>query len=179
MKKIGKAFMIMLLAYNVSAQTNSNFTEAELKSIQQEVNAQAKVYQQQLLSTAEDTLRNRFTVDTFKIEYTLRLKMDKNPSTHGMLEAMNDANTAYDKMLNHYYQLLLKKMKSGDKVYLINAQKAWIQFRDEDEKLLSTLHGDAYTGGGTMYQLSYYSALLQRVQQRAIEVFLYYENINI
>ena len=177
MLKIGKALMIMLFAYNVSAQTNSNFTEAELKSIRQEVSTKAKVFQQQLLTNAEDTLRNRFTIDTFKIEYTMRLQMDKNPSTHGMLEAMNDANTAYDKMLNHYYQLLLKKIKTEDKVYLINAQKAWIKFRDEDEKLLSTLLGDAYTGGGTMYQLSFYSALLQRVQQRAIDLFLYYEQI--
>lgn len=154
-----------------------NLTEEMKQKIISDVEKETLEFRQTLSSEKEDQTFRSFAMDTFRIERTMSKCMDIDYSTHGMLNAMRDAGEAYDRLLNKYYQLLLKDLKEADKVLLINAQKAWLKFRDEEQKLILKIHEDKYTGGGTMYQLNLEGMLLQRIQQRVFELFGMYDAI--
>lgn len=57
------------------------------------------------------------------------------------------------------------------------AQKAWLQFRDTESKLIKTLSKDEYSGGGTIQSNIVTSSYADLVVKRCIDIFNYYDNI--
>ena len=75
-----------------------------------------------------------------------------------------------DRSLNQVYQRLLKKFSDKDtpdsrnsviKQYLINAQRAWVTFRENDCKAIYT-----YNEGGTIRIIAYLNCMTQHAAQR-------------
>ena len=75
-----------------------------------------------------------------------------------------------DNSLNQVYQSLLKKFSDKDKPdsrnsvikqYLVNAQRAWVTFRENDCKAIYT-----YNEGGTIRTIAYLSCMTQHAAQR-------------
>ena len=71
-----------------------------------------------------------------------------------MRDAGYEAATLYDSLLNKYYKKFLAVLKGEDKKNLLQAQKSWLAFRDNETKLVETISKDQYSGGGTMQQLT-------------------------
>jgi uncharacterized protein YecT (DUF1311 family) len=94
-----------------------------------------------------------------------------------MTTAGYEAAKAYDSLLNKYYKKLLSKLKPVDKTTLTQAQKAWIAFRDTEEKLIATVSKDEYSGGGTVQQLIDTSQYLELIKQRALQIFDHLDRI--
>lgn len=117
-----------------------------------------------------------FKVDTFRIERYVDLRMEKDYSTQGMNFAMREGETRYDKLLNNYYKMLLQKMKAEDKKLLVEAQKAWLDFRDKEIKLTSKLLSPEYTGGGTMYSNIVTGKIYQLTKDRVLELAQHLDN---
>ena len=90
-----------------------------------------------------------------------------------MRTACFDAAYKYDSLLNKYYKKLLFVLMSEDKKILLNAQKAWIAFRENEIKLIETISKDEYSGGGTLQLLIDSSSYLDLIRNRAIEIFKY------
>ena len=65
-------------------------------------------------------------------------------------------------------------LKGDDKKALLQAQKAWLAFRDGETKLVETLSKVEYSGGGTMQQLTEASEYLNLVRNRTIRLFEHY-----
>jgi uncharacterized protein YecT (DUF1311 family) len=118
-----------------------------------------------------------FMIDTFKIKKMLQLRLnDYDYSTGAMTTAMDEHTTAYDKLMSQYYKKLLTKLKAEDKKVLIAAQKSWIQFRDNERKLMNTMAKEIYSGGGTIQIMVVYSSYDALVEHRAIQLAEYYLN---
>ncbi|PTR00801.1 uncharacterized protein DUF1311 [Mucilaginibacter yixingensis] len=118
-----------------------------------------------------------FMADTFRIEQTFRKTSAIDYSTAGMREGTNVRREGYDKLLNTYYNKLLKLLKPADKAILINAQRSWITYRDNEAKLIYKLSEDEYSGGGTIQQLISAGDYADLTVQRAIAIFQYYDSV--
>lgn len=118
-----------------------------------------------------------FMADTFRIEQTFRKTTAIDYSTASMREGTNVRREGYDKLLNIYYNKLLKLLKPEDKAILINAQRSWITYRDNEAKLIYKLTEDAYSGGGTMQILIASGSYADLTVQRAIAIFQYYDSV--
>lgn len=118
-----------------------------------------------------------FSVDTFKIGRTASKRIDVDYSTSGMNATVNELTDSYDKLMNKYYNKLLKSLKAEDKISLIEAQRAWINFRDTEAKLIRVMTKPVYSGGGTVQTNIAISAYSDLVIERTIAIFNYFEGI--
>ncbi len=178
MKKMQLTFLFVIVAKLILAQTPQSISEADLLKIKQEVQKESEQLKAALLkkdyqSDDEKQLIVAFQLDTFVIEKLQSKKMELDYSTLGMVNAMNDTESEYDKLLNKYYQLLVKKLNDTDKEVLKQSQRNWIQYRDSERKLNSQLANEEYTGGGTMQRVVVASRYADITKQRVEELYLY------
>lgn len=148
-----------------------------LKKIKAEVELQIPKLKLKLAKQELNPDEIEFKIDTFQIETIASKRMDIDYSTAGMNITVDELTTGYDKLMNKYYNKLMKALKPEDKKVLITAQKAWLVFRDAEIKLIGTMTEDQYSGGGTMQlniRMGQYSSL---VVDRTIDIFHYYNGI--
>lgn len=107
------------------------------------------------------------------IDKNLTICLEKDFSTQGQNKCIWEAEQAWDKELNKYYQLLMKNYKDKNtKKLLTESQLSWIKFRDKEFKLLL----DRYSKkDGTMYTTFHYDSRMSFVQKRALELKKMYE----
>ena len=158
-------------------------SESELIKFKQEIDNDAIKLRQKLtvldyLSDFERQLSIDFKIDTFRIERMLQKRMEIDYSTAGIVKATYDAEAEYDKLLNKYYQWLLKKLNDSDKEYLKQSQRNWLQFRDSERKLNAEVSKDEYSGGGTMQRVIVAGEYLDLTQRRVIELYGYLIRFN-
>ena len=112
MKHLIGLLLSILLSCSVLAQN-------ETENFQKEINKKAELLKQKLeakdyISDFEKQTVISFKVDTFKVEQMLSLSMENDYTTTGMVNTMYEAEKEYDKLLNKYYQILLKKLNEED-----------------------------------------------------------------
>lgn len=147
-----------------------------LAQIKKEVEKDAADYKKTLSSSDYSASQIEFAIDTFTIEHIVSKRMDYDYSTAGMNMAMDEMTQGYDKLLNKYYNKLLKLLKPADQKVLIAAQKAWIAYRNAEGKLIGTMSKDEYSGGGSIQSNIANGRYADVVVSRAIEIFLYYDD---
>lgn len=147
-----------------------------LMQIKKEVEKEAADFKATLSSPDYTAAQIEFAIDTFTIERVVRKRMDYDYSTAGMNMAMDEMTQGYDKLLNKYYNKLLKLMKPADQKVLIAAQKAWIAYRNAEGKLIGTMAKEEYSGGGSIQSNIANGRYADVVVSRAIELFLYYDD---
>jgi uncharacterized protein YecT (DUF1311 family) len=103
--------------------------------------------------------------------------MDIDYSTLGMNITIEEMTASYDRLMNKYYNKLLKALKSDDQKTLINAQRAWLAYRDAEAILIGTMIQEEYSGGGTIRSNIAVSSYAELVVKRTIEIFNYYDGI--
>lgn len=91
-----------------------------------------------------------FYIDTFRIKQLVSKKFDLLHSTFEMNFILYEMASSYDTLLNKYYKKFFNSLKPEDKKTLINAQKAWISFRDAENKIIQTMSNFEYSVGGTL-----------------------------
>ncbi len=148
-----------------------------LQKITTEVDREAKLYTESLSNEDMSKDQLEFTIDTFKLEHIVTKRMEIDYSTAGMNTTLSERTTAYDALLNKYYNKILKRLNQDDKKVLINAQKAWLSYRDAEMKLISTMTKEEYSGGGTIQSNIATGAYSDLVVNRTIELFRYYDSI--
>ena len=118
-----------------------------------------------------------FSVDTFRIKQIVSRRMGIDYSTSGMNFTVEEMTISYEKLMNKYYNKLLKSLKPEDKKVLIAAQKSWIGYRNAEVKLIGTMTKDIYSGGGTIQSNIATGSYSDLVIKRAVEIFNYYDSI--
>lgn len=101
--------------------------------------------------------------------------INKAVSTADMLKCTATANDAWDKEMNKYYNLLMKKLPSGQKSELLKAQKSWLVFRDNDAGFTNSSIKEKQ---GTMYLNVASGARRETLKQRALQLKSYYQIIS-
>ncbi len=99
----------------------------------------AKLSAGQVVELKELNPQIEFSKDTSYIGQVLMQRMKIDYTTVGMNKAIQEMASWYDQLLNKYYNKLLKLLKPQDKTALVTAQKAWLQFKDAESKLIRTL----------------------------------------
>ncbi len=143
------------------------------KEVEQEIPSAKKKFSKQGFSKEE----LEFAIDTFRIEKITTKRIEIDYSTAGINMSVSELSVGYDKLLNKYYNKLLKALKPEDKKVLIKAQKAWLEFRDAENELMGTMTKDEYSGGGTIQSNIRAGAYCDLVASRTIEIFNYYDGI--
>ena len=168
----------LLLSISVSYSQNKNepteVTPAIVKKINQEIAKEVTQLKTKLSNSKESDATIEFTTDTFRIEKYQEKYIEYDWTTAGMRIATFELAAKYDSLLNKYYKKLLAVLKQPDKATLINAQKSWIQFRDNEYKLTEVVGKDEYSGGGTIQQLIDADSYLEIIQQRTFQIYQHY-----
>lgn len=114
-----------------------------------------------------------FTLDTFSIERKMKLQLEKDYSTAGMINAGSTAIDSYDELLNKYYKQLLKTLDNEDQIFLKQAQRDWLRYRDSELEFNKTFTAFKNTGGATMYGPLALSRVLGITRQRVLDIYSY------
>jgi len=174
-------FFLLLPARSVS-QNIDLIPVQKQKQLRQQTSEIVAARRAQLLTLKLDSTDIEFKLDTFGVE-TYFEKCHETLEKAGII--LTDADMsgltfdkaqAYDSLMNKYYKRLSALLKDDDKKALIQAQRAWLAFRDNEGKLRVAVEMNA-TGGGTMLQLNESGAYLGMVRTRAIELYEYYDQI--
>jgi len=120
-----------------------------------------------------DSIYSMYAKDTFLLYGIYSYQLEADQTTFGMARASYDYEAGYDKLLNKYYGLLLKKLSKADQALLKEAQRNWIKFRDSERTLSARLVADEYSGGGTIQQLIYSSWYADFTKKRVEELVDY------
>jgi uncharacterized protein YecT (DUF1311 family) len=177
MKNILFPFAILFHLIAFSQNDPQEVTPAIQKSIKADIDRAVLKLQTRLKNDRESNLQIEFAVDTFRVEKYFELYTKYDYTTAGMTSVGYEAAHAYDSLLNKYYKKLLSVLKPADKAVLTQAQKAWIAFRDAEEKLVSIISKDEYSGGGTVQQLVDTSQYLELIRKRVIQIFEHLDRI--
>ncbi len=152
-------------------------TPQVLQKIKADVEKDVPAFKQKISKEEMTADRIEFSVDTFRIEQVVSKRMDIDYSTNGMNITVEEMTVSYDKLMNKYFNKLLKSLKPEDKKILVTAQKAWIGYRNAESKLIGTMTKDIYSGGGTIQSNIATGLYSDLVIKRAIEIFNYYDSI--
>ncbi|SKC03893.1 Protein of unknown function [Soonwooa buanensis] len=110
------------------------------------------------------------------IETELEKCLEKNYSTAGQRECTFKAQESYDKDLNKYYQLTLKRLPNAQEIQFTSAQKAWLKFRDAEFSLIDGYYYNVKQG--TLYSVIAAGEKLNVVKVRAKQLQVYYEMLD-
>lgn len=118
--------VILLTGNRLLAQ---NYTPREVTAevvlqIQKEVDLEVPKVKQKLIEKGFTKEELEFAIDTFKIEQITSKRIEIDYSTAGMNMSISELTVGYDKLLNKYYNKLLKLLNKEDKKVLVKAQKS-------------------------------------------------------
>ncbi len=179
MKQLFFIVAAFIIVQTVSAQSEGpkEVTPEVLQKIKSEVELMVPAFKKKLATQDLTPEEVEFSLDTFRIEQIVSKRMDIDYSSVGMLLTVNDMTKSYDKLMNRYYNKLLKILKPEDKKVLIAAQKAWIAFRDAESRLIALMSQEQYSGGGSIQANIAVSAYNDLVENRTGEIFNYYDRV--
>jgi uncharacterized protein YecT (DUF1311 family) len=164
-------FQLIALAQNKAPMEVSQEVQ---KKIMQDIEKEVPNLKQRLEKANESKTAIEFCIDTFRVEQLLSKWIDLDYADFGMRDAGYAAAKHYDSLMNKYYKKLSSVLKGDDKKTLMQAQKAWLSFRDNETKLVETISKDEYSGGGTLQQLTEASEYLTLVKNRTIALYDHY-----
>jgi uncharacterized protein YecT (DUF1311 family) len=181
MKQIKLIFLFIVIARLGFSQ--QAISDKDLEIYKQEIVAESQKLKQELLQKdnpydIDKQIVVNFQIDTFLIE-RLQAKIESiDCSTAGSTQSLYDMEIGYDKLLNKYYEMLLKKLNDQDKELLRKSQRNWILYRDSDREFNKEVAKDEYTGGGSMHLpfVAYHYADITK--KRVFELFYYLTRIS-
>lgn len=171
------AFLFFLILSYGQNHTPIEITPQILKKINLEVENEITKLKEKISKQDLSIDEIEFTIDTSRIGRITTKRIDIDYSTIGMNISIIEMTNSYDKLLNKYYNKLLKTLNPEDKKILITAQKSWLVYRDNEKKLIFTMTNDEYSGGGTIQSNIAISSYGNLVVDRTIDIFNYYKNI--
>src|SRR6266496_4676733 len=86
--------------------------------------------------------------DKIEIELSKCLKSEEGSTTVGMCNCIYEALDKWDKKLNVIYKKLLATVDSTAKQKLIDAQRQWLKFKENEINLIDATYGNQ---DGTMW----------------------------
>lgn len=154
-----------------------NYTETEKARIKAEVEREAIKFKNALDKANMTKEQILFSIDTFKIWQTNLKRQNFDYSTEGMNNSVNEMGISYDKLMNKYYNKLLKLLEPKDKEILVSSQKAWLRFKDLEKKLIGVMANEKYNTGGTIQSNFATGNYFDLTKVRTEQIFNYYNSI--
>lgn len=181
-----KPFFIVLIAFLLQdfsfGQRPRRITQQDSVMIQKQIELKSSELKKTLLSQKAnrgypDELDIEFRLDTFKIKQKIKMQLDIDYSTSGMVRSTEESTRSYDRLLNKYYQKLIQRLESEDKEVLRRSQRNWIKFRDSEIKLNDLVSSWGYSEGGSDAYLFAKIREQSITENRLIEIYRYLTRI--
>jgi uncharacterized protein YecT (DUF1311 family) len=172
-------FLILFFALRACFGQDSGpqeITPQILQKLKNDIEKQIPSLKQKLSKQYFNADQIEFSLDTFRVNQLCSRRIEIDYSTMGMNVALEELADSYDKLMNKYYNKLLKSLKPDDQEILINAQRAWLAYRDANGKLIDTLTKEEYSGGGSIQSNVAIGRYEDLVEERAIQIFDYYSS---
>ena len=139
-------------------------------SIQSEIRVKipriTRIIESNEMNPAMKRLISEFAVDTFKIEYYQRRRLNLHVTFGTMASVAKDAIAKYRNLVNKYYFLATKEATPDEKADLLAAQEAWESFQRKEVILLSRIYRK-----GDIANNNYLMAYQKIIRERAIALF--------
>ena len=97
---------------------------------------------------------------------------EKNPSTAGMVNCINEAFEKWDAELNKFYKLLMSELDDESAKVLKTAELEWIAYKEKEFKLIDKIYSKKE---GTMYIPMRAYDRMDIIKSRALELKSYYD----
>ncbi|WP_282080164.1 lysozyme inhibitor LprI family protein [Aquimarina algiphila] len=169
----------------------NNCWSQNLRSITKEDSIKIKTKIKDSLTSLKNTLERKyensfleknqlieFTLDTTKIELKTLWRLEIDYSTASMVDSAIYSNKKYDELLNKYYKILLNRLDEEDKKILRQSQRKWIEFRDDEIKLIVRLSKEKYSGGGSIQRVIVAGNISELTKKRVIDLYQYSLGVN-
>lgn len=119
---------------------------------------------------------NELKLRMSKIEKNVISKYkDVSENDYNFRRAAQEIYDYWDKELNIIYNKLMKKLNPKAKERLIQAQKDWIEYRDDDGTFRYCIENEE---GGTLGINRAISAKIRTVKERTLNLAYIYDNLN-
>lgn len=102
------------------------------------------------------------------------LDLPSGQSTAGMVQCLVTAYGAWDAALNEAYKDLMASLDPGQKDALRESQRAWLAYRDAEQKFLRSLANAP--GVGTIINITTNQAMVDLVKARVLLLRSYSQN---
>lgn len=87
-----------------------------------------------------------YLVDEYRVKNLFLKKLRIDDSTLGRSIAEIELGENYDKLLNKYYQILLKELKPEDAKKLRLTQRSWMKYRDNEMEMIDVTTRNSHIG---------------------------------
>ncbi|WPR70617.1 lysozyme inhibitor LprI family protein [Flavobacterium sp. NG2] len=165
--------LLLLLLLGTFAHAQSEISKTKLTELKAQVEKEAAKYKDSLAKAGgsfSQPLDIEYKTDVYRIEKLADKKIKIDYSTAGMSNAIYELNSDYDKLLNKYYGILLKKLSIKDQEKLKVTQRNWLKFRDSEIELIGIIAKEEYSGGGTIQSNIRASRISDLTKNRLIEI---------
>jgi uncharacterized protein YecT (DUF1311 family) len=166
MKKI-----LFVLVSIISYSSYAQLSEAQLNRLRFQVDSAGSLLHEQLLREGKTKLAATFTVDTFKVEWMMTLKMRMDPSKLEHEVAINDAEIEYDFLLEKYYKILLGRHDEKSQKSLATAQKKWLKYRDDEIAMTEKFYEEQEGGNPEEEAIAKAEEHLELTKERVVELY--------
>lgn len=166
MKKI-----LVVLISMISFTSYAQLSEAQLDRLKYQVDSAGSMLHEILLREGKTKLNATFTVDTFKVERLMNLKMRMDTSAYERVIAINDAEIEYSFLMEKYYKILLGRHDEEGQKSLILAQKKWIKYRDDEIAMTEKFYEEQKGGNPDDKEIAKAQEHLELTKERVVELY--------
>lgn len=166
MKKI-----VVVLVCMISFSSYAQLTQAQLDRLKFQVDSAGSMLHELLLREGKTKLNATFTVDTFKVESMMKLKMRMDTSKAEHVVAINDAEIEYDFLLDKYYKILLGRHDEKSQKSLAAAQKKWVKYRDDEIAMTEKFYEEQVGGTPEEEAVAKAEEHLELTKERVVELY--------
>jgi uncharacterized protein YecT (DUF1311 family) len=165
-----KKILVVLISI-VTFSSYGQLSEAQLDRLKFQVDSSASLLHEGLLKEGKTILNATFTVDTFKVERMMRLKMHMDTSKAEHVIAVIDAEIDYDFLLTKYYKALLGIHDENSQKSLVAAQKKWIKYRDDEIVMTEKFYEEQVNGNANDEAVAKAAEHLELTKERVVELY--------
>lgn len=166
MKKI---FILLLSVFSFTSY--AQLSETQLNRLKFQVDSAGSLLHEMLLQEGKTKLNATFTVDTFKVESMMALKMKIDTSKAENVIAINDAEIEYDFLLDKYYKVLLGRHDEKSQKALALAQKKWVKYRDDEIAMTEKFYTEQKGGNEADKEVAKAAEHLELTKERVVELY--------
>ncbi|WP_157446914.1 lysozyme inhibitor LprI family protein [Cytophaga aurantiaca] len=166
MKKI-LVVLISMISFSGFAQ----LSETQLNRLKYQVDSAGSMLHEILLREGKTKLQATFTVDTFKVESMMILKMKMDTTKAEQVLAINDAEIEYSFLLDKYYKLLLGRHDEQGQKSLALAQKKWVKYRDDEIAMTEKFYEEQKGGDPNTKEVAKAAEHLELTKERVVELY--------
>lgn len=161
----------------LSAEAARVYTDSTNDRIVKEVGKETILFMKKLDTEYLTREEIKFAKDTFAIHLKNQKRQEYDNSTEGMNEAVLEMTSAYEKLLNVYYNQLRNTLNTSDKIVLETVQNNWQKYCDSEKAFIRIMEDPKYNSDGSIQSNIAIGNYFEIIKTRTDQLFSHYNSI--